>query len=259
MRKGYRFFMNATLEQKEYLENIGVDINVGINSYILFDDDSNFLIKSTELAKISATPDNVAEYSNEEINTANFFHIELSQQQGYPKPESKYLEIFYDSQFRTKDETYLLIQKEDISAGQISKSIKGLFGIHWLFSEVFADKITYEKYLKPLGIEFRQVYNGTRKQLIEQIVQLKPQGIASEKLKSNYEYEIIGKNKRYIFDYHIPFQGYSKNIDFHYFETEELFGFNDYTYRLPMISKYLYQVIIKNKIKGCRFFPVLIG
>ncbi|WP_125232012.1 hypothetical protein [Leptospira harrisiae] len=251
--------MNASYEEVQNLATVGVSIKEGINSYILYENDLDFNKKFTELAKISASPDNCVEYSKEEFNSSKFFNIELSQQQGYPKPESKYKEIFYDAKYRTEEESYLLVQTNDISAGQISKSIKGLFGINWLFVEVFADKSTYEKFIKPLGIKSRRVLNGTRKQEMENIVQLLPQGVSPENLKSDFEYETIGKNKRIVSDYHIPLQGYSDKIAFHFFETKEFFGFKDNTYRLPIISKTFYEILQKNKIKGCRYFPVLRG
>jgi hypothetical protein len=235
---------------------LGIEVKIGYNTILLFEDEINFKHKKETLDSRTSYL-KFSEYSFDEFKKAAHFHIELSQQQGYPKPENKYEEIFYEAKYRNEKESYLLIQKEDISASGISKSIKGFFGINTLFFEVFSDKNTYENLLKPLGIKSRKVLNGTRKNEIENIVQLIPQGVSLENFSNKFKEEKIGNKYRIISDYHEAFQGYTNKNTYDFFETKELFGFKEYTYRFPMISRKLYEILKNNKVKGCRYFPVI--
>ncbi len=259
MRKGYRYFVagsKLTNEKRLFLglapeyESIGEVI-------VLFENDEHFEKKKIILSRYNDSPIRIVEYSNAEMNKADFFYLELSNQKGYPSPEKSYLRDIFGNSF-INENIQIFNQVNDVAATDIPKQITGLFGMAWLPSLIFCDILTYEKYIKPLDIQCRRVMDGNRKKVRDNIVQLLPEGVANDELKTDHERIKLGSQYFCKFDYHIHFSGYAPVRNrLNFFLTKELFLSIKTTYRMPIISKSFYEVLQKNKIKGARFYPFI--
>ncbi|MEJ2042135.1 MAG: hypothetical protein P8X89_02550 [Reinekea sp.] len=133
--------------------------------------------------------------------------------------------------------------------------------MNWVFDEFFVRPDTWEYIFKPLGIEYRKVFNAHSSKPLETVVQLViPEEEVSLSLKSENAKKLCTKCSvtKYSPIVRGLFPALTRDIKTPIFKVKDNFGSGAESHKPVIITKGLYSVLKQNKVKGVVFYPLLI-
>src|SRR5574344_242161 len=287
MKISYRFFDNFSNEEVTELATLGIKVNEGCDSFILYEDNAIFeKIKHffEDRGKSDCISIDGTDFTEKERESAAYLMIGASKILGYPQPEDTYEEVEEDGEpeypypfdiypyFRGVYEVsgtshdYGMLRGKQIGSFALNGEPhwgKSSIGSVFDASDVFlTTPEVYRQIFEPLGIECKQVLGYGNRKPLGTVVQLLPQGISKSRLMVK-EDQISEKTfvkewnmTKYIFNgkgFAPAFETTPGNFDF--FASQEYFGSGGVNEKELFISQRLYQLLKKNKIKGLCYYP----
>ncbi|MEN2436665.1 hypothetical protein AAH994_14710 [Weeksellaceae bacterium A-14] len=175
---------------------------------------------------------------------------------GYPMPDNlEYQKLTYNIDNWCSSCGGGLVQKSAFRLKKLPNLKNKVFGLHWVYDELFVEKDYYEKIFKPLNIANREVmlYKGDK--VIDELVQLVLPTCEDELDLVDYEYEIcpICGRKKYS-PMPLGFFPLQENPLPFIYKSKEYFGSGASANRKIFISKDLRDILIKDKAMAWQWF-----
>lgn len=259
----HRIVFKPDKTQRRVLQELGISVPPYNDLFVFeFDEKDEKLISLKPYIDKWQLVDNIrTEFTKKELDSASFliwFPLWLN---GYPMPDEDfgYIGTTYQKQGYCKVCGSGLLQQSPFRLRKSPKwGSKKIFGLNWVFDEVFVRKDVYETIFKKYGIESMPVLLYKKDVIIDDTVQLI---IPSTKVFSNLKeqpYEIckICGMKKYNPKIKGLFPSFKDPItELHMFKGQECFGSGAMSYKQIYVSQELRQEMIKYQIKS-DFSPV---
>lgn len=235
-------------EQILVLKKYGIDVQKGNQSFTMDEDDRYYSLEK-KFIEWDVINTRGFIFSSQEILSSKTCMIHGWHECGYPMPDGNngYLELTYDG-------TYCphclsgLIQKNTFRIKKVPK--KELWGLNWVFDELFVSRTLYENLFAPLSIGCREVRSYALNEVIDSVVQLEIPIMEEQLNMMSCDYTICTKcgNKKFSAKDNGFFPSYATDLHYHICKTRELFGDGGICFRRIMVSSYLRDELIKRKI-----------
>jgi rRNA maturation protein Nop10 len=200
MRLMYHLCGNWDKKQVQELKKYRLDFKVNQVDCKEINENEYLEIKYL-LDKWNSHPIQYPEFEKNEIIISDFSIINGTNGNEYPMPDSMgYKCLTYNTSEYCSNCGIGLIQNSPFRLKRVPNLKKKIFGLNWVYDELFVEKEYYKNNFEPLGIGWREVllYKGDK--VIENIVQLNLQTSEDDLDLNVYEYEICPKcgRKKYM-------------------------------------------------------------
>jgi hypothetical protein len=254
------------IQYREEERILGKDVSYYMLEFYLYEDDHGFENNSKQIGKFEIEPQVGTEFSKEDEENAEWFMLSTGQF-GYPQPENSYFELTY-----AKEDVCLHCQigKQQVNPFRFKEPPRAknsqFLGLNWIFDEIFVcEKVTgvfEERGIK--GARYSSPVLHKTQMALEVIQQLHVDTVLLPGLLTdNLSVEICLKNcgqKKYNY----PMRGamtFKKELfidqpDF--VRTYEWFGSGGSASRPILVSQKVRQIIIKAKMRGAFFRPIVL-
>jgi hypothetical protein len=180
---------------------------------------------------------------------------------GYPQPEDGYQNITYDGNTGCHKCSMDLVQKSLFRMKSEPKwGRRGIIGLNWVFDEYFVRPEIWKEVFEPFGVKSRPVLKHRQGTELETVVQLDIVERATAPIKQ------IGispnpcpvcNRMRYFYPRCFPYPTFESPQSLHLFKSQEYFGDGGSSHRWTVISQEMYRWILKKKVRGVRFIPMV--
>lgn len=161
---------NWDKNQVEILHRYNIDVQEGIDRFDISDlnlyKDLKPLLDKWEVIDILGT-----EFTKKEVLSAEYCVLVDWKSFGYPMPDNDlgYLYKTYETKYMCHVCGIGTVQKEDFRVKKVPKY--PIWGLEWVFDELFVHTDLYEKFFKPLGIACRPLrkYKGLNNRFLRTI------------------------------------------------------------------------------------------
>lgn len=173
MKIEHRIGLNVGWREKDILKSYGIILEEGFQTFIV-DESNQYWEEISRLIKVWKASDVVqTRFTKSELETADYLALYPKWLNDFPQPEESYLNESYDLKTYCSSCGVGKVQKSSIRIKGEPKWGKNLlFSLNWIFDEVFVERGFYSRFLKPLGIESREVVVHKRNSISESTVQL---------------------------------------------------------------------------------------
>lgn len=248
MKIKYNTCNSWTSKQVDVLNKYDIFFNIGHDCKEI-DEDKYFEIKHL-LDEWNVYPIKYPEFERKEIVESSFSVISgYTPSGGYPMPDNlEYQVLTYNTDNWCQSCGTGLVQDSAFRLKKAPKLKKKVFGMYWVYDELFVEKEYYNELFKTLGIGCRDVmlYKGNK--IIEDIVQLEIPTTEEELDLREYEYEICPKcNRKKYLPMPLGFFPIQKNPLQYIYKSKEYFGSGASANKKLFISKKLRNRLIKDK------------
>lgn len=200
-------------------------------------------------------------FTAKDIEEASWYRLDVTSECGYPMP---------DDDFGYRKETYDLSGYDEATGmGKVQNAPflikrepkwgqRHFTGLGWVFDVVFTRPEVWEQIFKPMGIECWPVLKYRTREVLQTVVQLKPQKV----LPPNPNLEgspMEGKKYNVVSRGFFPEPDSLEGWDQHFMYSHEYFGSGCSANKAVIISKTFYEVIKVHKLKGLKFYPLKKG
>ena len=222
MKKMRTIYHKWTESDVQFLSNLGIIVNVGINRFEIEEDDERYAKIKNYFSNKRIIDKSFYQYTIKDIEAADYFTIIGWYNCGYPS--SKIEKVSYDI---NKICPECKCGREQIDSLRVSKVSKHGFWTFfaWVADEFFVSKKNYEEIFAPYGIEKRDVIKGGK--VLEDIYQLVIPVIDEQLDLSYMKYNICPTCGRIKYKPYIPEYAYfplHKNPMPGIYKTKEYFG-----------------------------------
>lgn len=167
-------------------------------------------------------------FDKNDIKKAEYLAVLPKWMNDYPQPEDDYLNISFDLSSYCSSCGIGKIQNQPLRIKREPNwGKKVVFSLNWIFDEIFIKKEYYDKILKPLGIECREVIIDKKNIASESTVQLKLPDIEVPLRNINdYSFEDCAScgRRKYLPITKGFFPTFESNLELPLFKTLEYFG-----------------------------------
>jgi len=235
--------------QVQILRENNINVQLGIDSFNIYDLKLYKKIKPL-LEKWEVNLDYIGvDFTKKERDSAQYSIIDRWNSFGYPMPDSdlSYLYNTYETKNMCKKCGIGAIQKEDFRVLKTPKY--PVWGLEWVYDELFIRKDLYRKIFEPLGIGFRHMRNFKNDSIVDSYIQLEiPLINESLDFPSYYPNKcpICG-----VIKYDPKVQGFyplHKHPLPYIYKSMEYFGSGFSAYRKIFVSAFIRNLMIKNGI-----------
>jgi len=258
MKIKHKICGNLTEKQVVSLKKYGLDFTSGEVSCLVVSEDDRYHKLKNIIREYEMIDFMFPEFDKNEVKNSLYSVINnIIPSGGYPMPDNIDYQAFTyntDSWCR-KCGSGLKLQKAPFKLKKAPIIKRKIFGIHWKYDVLFAEKEYYKEILEPLNIGYKDVllYKGDK--IIDNIVQVLIPEIDEELDLSNYDYENcnacgIKKFNPMPLDF-FPIQ--KKSLS-HLYLSKEYFGSGASANKKIFISKYLREQFIKDKCMNWDWF-----
>lgn len=259
----HRIVFRPDKTQRRVLQEIGIPVPSNEDLPVFeFDEEHEKLISLKPYIDKWQLVDNVrTEFTKKELDAASFLRWFPLWMNGYPMPDDDfgYIGTTFQKQGYCEVCGSGLVQQSSFRLRKAPNwGSKKIFGLNWVYDEVFVRKDVYETVFKKYGIESMPVLLYKKDVIIEDTVQLI---IPTTDAYSNLEeqpYEICKTcgMKRYNPKTKGFFPSFKDSVTgLHLFKGREWFGSGAMSYKQIFVSQELRQEMIKYQIKS-DFDPV---
>ncbi|TCC99663.1 hypothetical protein [Pedobacter hiemivivus] len=276
MKIRYRVFKDFSKQELKQLRVLAIDVKPGFDAFLVDADHAKLAeIKNIIAEEWESSISLETEFSEKDRCGSSFLHVYPAKLVGYPQPESAGYEFPYDLypyfkdvfEIENTDPEFGILKGRQIGSYKLKKEpnwgSSSIGSAFWIQDSIFVKPQVYKAIFEPLGIKSLPVLEYKSHSVLKSVLQLVPQGIAEADLdiKAHHINKIEsvagwGINK-YILNgvgFYPDFKSAPGDLDF--FETKEFFGAGGFTVRATIISQKLYQLLVKNKVKGLSYEPM---
>lgn len=259
MRIVHHFFTDCNTQQVEQLKSLGINLEVGYDSFQIEEGDVYQKIKPL-MAKWGFDKNKGVGtfYNKKEIDSAELLEYGGAWINGYPQPEDNWID--------SMDITYDLSKYcNKCGCGSIQKAPfrlkkrpvwrnRSAFELEWVYDEIFIKKEIYEQIFKPLGMGYWDVLLFKKNELIEDTVQLKipTSSIALDLSKQQYEKCTQCHRIKYLNQVRGYFPNFidNKKPKHQIQKSQEYYGSGQAADKWIIVTQELRQTMLKQGIKG---------
>ena len=246
-----RISINLNQKQADFLNNFSIEVNPGLSTFYINDASIYEKVKS-KLQEWNAVELFESEFTKDEMLCASSYAMIALWHNGYPQPESSYIEDTYDISDYCKICGIGLKQKEAFKLRrEVEWRNKKVMHLNWVFDELFVPINIYESIFKPFGIEKKPVFTVKEKKFSSETCQLSiPFTELNLEIPPNLKFSVCScGRKKYLPIVDSFFPKYLDSPEQHIFKTKEYFGSGHSARNQIMISKSMYNVLVDNKFK----------
>jgi hypothetical protein len=194
-------------------------------------------------------------FSPDENEAAEWFEISINSHQGYPQPESGYIEQTYD--LSDSCPTCLAGRVQNMPfriKGEPKWGRRGVMQLNWVFDEFFVQPAVWDAIFKPFGVDCRPVLSRSGKQL-QQVVQLIADPVV--------DIQPIDTPMICEFCQHASYPPHTRGFfpklevipTIHFVKTRQRFGYET-PWHATLVSKALRQALTDHGVLGLKYWPV---
>lgn len=189
------------------------------------------------------------DFSAREVLSADYCVINSWNTYGYPMPDNDfgYLDTTFDTKEMCQECGIGNVQNNNFRVKKVPKY--SIWGLGWVFDELFIRTYLYEKIFKPLGIKSRPLFKYKTDCLIDSYVQLIIPVIKEPLNLFEYESTICSKCGSIKFDSKI--RGYYPLQEHplpYIYKSQESFGGGFNAHKKIFVSAFLRDIMIDNKV-----------
>ena len=243
-----------TEEDVQFLARLGITANAGDKwKWIHLDEDERYFeIKKRCGYRWNSIKDiHYYEYSNSEIDAANYYVLKGWNGCGYPQPDwnFKYEFVSFDAEKICPECGCGRVQTNDLRVNKVSKHGFWTF-FSWLIDEFFVSEKVYSEVFAPYGVEKRDVIKGGK--VLEDVFQLEIP-VIDESLdlsdRRHWQCPICGEMKYDFVHQSYPFFPLHNNPLPGIYKTKEYFGAGQghQAQHVIILSKEVVYKLIKSK------------
>lgn len=253
MKYIYEIYGKWTAQEVLSLEK-ELNVKIGLYSFYIEED---YLLRLKQLLKDKQYDiHQYAIFSKEDIFQADYCNLSDFYSCGYPKPDHDfgYMNLTYDLTDYCEECGVGKVQKDAFRISKVAKH--KMFGLGWVYDELFVYKDVYESIFKPFGIDCREVKRYWQEYTIDSIVQLViPETDEPLYFPECFEREICPKCNIPKYTPHIvDFFPLHKNPIAPIYKGAEYFGSGYEARKNIYVSAKLRDILIKNKLAKYFFF-----
>lgn len=244
------------------LSKLGLDSGKDFISFDISECDDRWHDVERIIEKYNASDITTTKFSAKEKKDANFLSMMPSWHHGYPEPakDNFYLDSTYDTTSYCSECGIGLVQEKPFYLKKEPVwGKKNILQINWIFDEFFVVPSIYEKIFKPLGIDTLPVKCISTDQKLETVVQLKITKCIDFNMKDRDLSTCVNcGTAKYlpVTRGFFPSIASDLNENVHIAKTFDYFGSGSNAYKEVIVSNYLYQKIIDEKVRGVDFIPI---
>ncbi|WP_299396525.1 hypothetical protein [Pelagibius sp.] len=175
MKTIHRVSLSVSFNEKQAFGALGIQLDEGFSSFDIEESDSRWpeverLIEGFQAIDIATT-----KFSAKEIKQAKHLRAVVDNYQGCPEPSDNfgYLSVTYDCSDYCPECGCGLVQKAPFRIKLRPKhGRRHIFGLNWVFDELFASTEAWEQVFKPYGLQARPILDAKSGRELERFVQL---------------------------------------------------------------------------------------
>lgn len=260
----HRVALRLTKRDKKTLNDFGIQLSTETSASLISTDTIGvILIDDTDprwpeieawAKQRRAVASTGTRFTQEEMDSADWFRLDINHHQGYPQPEADYFERTYDLETFCPECRAGAFQKAPFRMmGEPRWGRRGIMQLNWVFGEFFVRPDVWDTIFKAFDVAYRPVLNRGGKQL-QTVVQLMAECEANVELDNP---SICLECQRVSYPVHT--RGFFPAFDIppsgHFVKTKQGFGYGT-PWHVVLISRTLRQSLIAHNILGASYWPV---
>ncbi|WP_299624979.1 hypothetical protein [Pelagibius sp.] len=171
----HRVSLSVSFNEKQAFGALGIQLDEGFSSFDIEESDPRWpqvaeLIEGFQAVDIATT-----KFSAKEIRHAKRLQVAADNHQGYPEPSDDfgYLNVTYDCSNHCPECGCGLVQKAPFRIKLRPKhGRRHIFGLNWVFDELFVSAEAWKQVFKPHGLQKRPVLDAKPGRELQRFVQL---------------------------------------------------------------------------------------
>ena len=250
-----RMFSKWTIEQVRFLKReYNLDAEEGYYSLYIEENDIYFQLEPV-FEKWDIKSERFFEFSKEEILNAKYSIIHGRYDGGYPMPDNDFgfQKLTYDMEKQCQKCKIIRVQKDAFRLKKVPKH--KLFGLTWIYDELFVQLEVYHSVFEPLGIKCKEVKLFKGDKITQNIVQLVIPDTDESLDLHEYSSQICSVCGRIKYEAKVNgFYPIQKSPLPYLYRSKEYFGDGGAANRKIFISGELRDILIKEKIMKYYWF-----